>query len=393
MAVTPGPSRRSTARRAAVVVAALAALATLAAIVLAGLLWSEHRREVALPAPTGSYAVGRAHAYWTDAGRTGALAADSGAERVLAVWAWYPADSTAGAPPVEYFPSAWRAAAARYAGLLRSTFILHDPAGVRAHALESPPAAPTGTEFPVIVLRPALGAFSLDYTTIAEDLASRGAVVIAADAPYGAPAIPMPDGSVAIRTESGSPGDGAQFDRLLAISVADTKSLLDRLEQGGAATLHPTLAGRLDLARVGVVGHAFGGTTALQFCHEDARCRVGADMDGVPRGTVAREGIAQPFIFLASDRNGAWRDGGCAACDQIVATAKVIAGQHRILALASVDSSGFSDRALTPGPLARRLTSHAGAGTAADARAALVAIGGHLRDFIGPVLAAPAGGR
>src|SRR5262249_54516526 len=60
-------------------------------------------------------------------------------------------------------------------------------------------------------------------------------------------------------------------------------------------------AGRLDFARLGAVGHSFGGATALQFCREDARCRAAIDLDGIPFGSVVTDGLAKPAMFLLSD--------------------------------------------------------------------------------------------
>jgi hypothetical protein len=63
-------------------------------------------------------------------------------------------------------------------------------------------------------------------------------------------------------------------------------------------------AGRLDLGSVGLFGHSFGGATAAQACHEDARCKAGIDMDGNPFGSVIEEGLTQHFIYLLSDHSG-----------------------------------------------------------------------------------------
>jgi dienelactone hydrolase len=58
------------------------------------------------------------------------------------------------------------------------------------------------------------------------------------------------------------------------------------------------------MQRVGVFGHSLGGATALQFCHDDSRCKAGIDVDGAPLGSVIAEGVTQPFMFLLSDHSG-----------------------------------------------------------------------------------------
>jgi len=57
------------------------------------------------------------------------------------------------------------------------------------------------------------------------------------------------------------------------------------------------------MMQVGVFGHSLGGATALEFCHEDFRCKAGIDVDGAPHGDVIQTGIHQPFLFLLSDHS------------------------------------------------------------------------------------------
>jgi predicted dienelactone hydrolase len=73
---------------------------------------------------------------------------------------------------------------------------------------------------------------------------------------------------------------------------------LERLNTSDASG---KFTGRLDMTRVGVFGHSFGGAQAAQFCHDDARCKAGIDVDGQPFGSVVQSGLHQPFMFLLSD--------------------------------------------------------------------------------------------
>jgi pimeloyl-ACP methyl ester carboxylesterase len=83
----------------------------------------------------------------------------------------------------------------------------------------------------------------------------------------------------------------------------DIGFVLDRLERLNGSDSSGKFTGRLDMTRVGVFGHSFGGATAAQFCHDDSRCKAGIDVDGAPFGSVVREGMDKPFLFLLSDHS------------------------------------------------------------------------------------------
>jgi predicted dienelactone hydrolase len=83
----------------------------------------------------------------------------------------------------------------------------------------------------------------------------------------------------------------------------DTKFVVSQLERLNAARPSGKFTGRLDMQRLGMFGHSFGGATALQFCHDDPRCKAGIDIDGAPFGSVVREGLKQPFMFILSDHS------------------------------------------------------------------------------------------
>jgi hypothetical protein len=76
----------------------------------------------------------------------------------------------------------------------------------------------------------------------------------------------------------------------------------DQLEKLNASDASGKFRGRLDMTKVGVFGHSFGGAQAAQFCHDDSRCKAGIDIDGLLFGSVVHEGIHQPFLFLFTDQ-------------------------------------------------------------------------------------------
>jgi pimeloyl-ACP methyl ester carboxylesterase len=78
---------------------------------------------------------------------------------------------------------------------------------------------------------------------------------------------------------------------------------LDQLEKLNASDPTGRFTARLDLNELGVFGHSLGGATALQFCHDDPRCKAGVDIDGAPLGSALTDGVKQQFLFLLSDHS------------------------------------------------------------------------------------------
>ena len=160
--------------------------------------------------------------------------------------------------------------------------------------------------YPVVIFRPGFGALALQYTTLAEDLASRGYVVVAADAPYSAGVVAFSDGRVVTRSPKGSPstaGPRSNFDMLAAIWAADSSFILGKLadlDQDAASPFHD----RLDLKRVGAFGHSFGGAASAEFCAVDSRCSAAVDLDGLLFGRAQRDGVGKPFMLLLTDHSG-----------------------------------------------------------------------------------------
>jgi predicted dienelactone hydrolase len=158
-------------------------------------------------------------------------------------------------------------------------------------------------------MRAGLAALTTDYTALAEDLASHGYVVVGFDAPYRSSVVVLPDGRVITRTPECNADlvSGSQQEqlanKLAGAWSADTSFALDRLQRLNATDPSGRFFNRLDLQRVGVFGHSLGGATALKFCHDDARCKAGIDIDGEPLGRVAEAGVTQPFMFLLSDHS------------------------------------------------------------------------------------------
>ncbi len=160
----------------------------------------------------------------------------------------------------------------------------------------------------MVVMRTGASLDVLTYSTLAEDLASHGYIVVGFDAPYRTGVVVFPDGRVIGRTPENNPElfenqpQASRLNELLNAWTADVGFVLDRLERLNASDSSGRFIGRLDMTRVGIFGHSFGGAQAAQFCSQDSRCKAGIDIDGLLLGSVVQAGLRQPFMFLLSDQ-------------------------------------------------------------------------------------------
>src|SRR5437764_12205596 len=213
-------------RRALVLVTKIAGglvLGGIAAIfLLLFLMWREHTTAITLPAPTGSYAVGR----------TTLTFQNSASQEELMVWIWYPSEQGQHSK-VDYLPPAWREALRDKQSKFLRIFFKRDPTVVHTHSLVDAPLAPAEKHYPVVLLRPGGSALTTDFTTLAEDLASHGYVVVGFDAPGRSFVFVGSDGRVIAR-EPGNDVENANgnvddpiIGKLLSLWLSDAKAVDD----------------------------------------------------------------------------------------------------------------------------------------------------------------------
>ncbi|MFF7156929.1 hypothetical protein [Streptomyces sp. NPDC008139] len=173
-----------------------------------------------------------------------------------------------------------------------------DWAATRTHAHRGAPADRARGPYPVVLYSPGAGDPRSMGTTLYDDLASRGYVVVTLDHTYDAPAVEFPGGRVErmllpeefAKVATDPPALTVLLRKTVAVRVADTRFLLDALP----GALPPDLRGAADLDRVGTYGKSAGGFTALQAMHDDRRIAA-ADFDGLRDGPSHRYPEARFF--------------------------------------------------------------------------------------------------
>jgi dienelactone hydrolase len=279
-----------------------------------------------LPTPTGPYPVGTADLHLIDRSRANPWTATP-SYRELMVSLWYPATDADRFPRA---PHMLPGAAAHFGSAAGAASTLYDIpvesvdfAATRTSGHEGAPVARHKRPFPVVLYSPGAGDPRTWETTVVQDLASRGYVVVTIDHTYDSSEVEFPGGRVVggllqqLFQEAQQPGD---FQTLAAkvfeVRIADTRFVLDQLgalnrgtnpaAEGGP--LPAGVAGALDLHRTGMLGVSAGGLTAFQSMDDDPRIKAAVDIGGsiesplipdpIRLWPVAQHGLDQPFMLM-----------------------------------------------------------------------------------------------
>lgn len=251
--------------------------------------------------PLGSYGVGTLDWLWVDQRRSEPYTKDPNDRRKLPVQVWYPADSVtgrAGAPYVE------RPAEFGTSSPLKA--LEH----VRTYAVSAVPVAAAERTYPVVIYNHGAGWPRFSATFITEELASHGYVVFGVGHPGMDRTVLFSDGTSFSPDTLGqpppSPGDdqraaaarAAQYlnDIAFPIWLDDSRFILDRIEELNRAP--GPFQGRLDLARIGMLGWSFGGAAAIEMLRTDPRVKAAVNHDGRLFGGAMREPLHKPFMLF-----------------------------------------------------------------------------------------------
>ncbi len=249
------------------------------------------------PTPTGRYAVGTTSLSLVDRSRTELCDPSStNANRELVVRVWYPSVKS----------NRDKAAYLDDARLIPSGKFSHLGL-VKTNAVRDAPIATAQAPLPVVIYSPSWSGIKTDNTFQTEELASHGYVVFGLEHPCAAAMAVYPNGRVIYGKWSPdfASSDAAMAKLLksgaeqLALRTQDISFVLNQLPQ--IDRIDARFQGLLDVNKVGIFGHSFGGAAAAQACAIDRRLKAGMNMDGLLFGKVAASGAPQPFMFMNAD--------------------------------------------------------------------------------------------
>ena len=255
---------------------------------------------VKLEEPTGPYAVGRTDYHWVDEQRAEGFTTDPDDHREIMVRAWYPAELTKKAKKASYAYEAEEARLVESSQPFYIRAVLRSVFQGKNHSYAEVPVAEGEEEYPVLIFSSGYGLSNFMYANQAEELASHGYIVFGIEHPYYTllPTV-FPDGRITEGMVEFT-DDWKSMDEHMKVWVEDVRFAIGKLKELNQRDPQGWMTGRLDLERIGMFGHSFGGAATVQVMDQDLRIRAGVNMDGFPAGAVIEDGLQNPFLFMIS---------------------------------------------------------------------------------------------
>ena len=256
-----------------------------------------------LPIPSGNYKVGTRVYTWVDTDRYEWFTANSEDYRKIVVQVWYPAHSVSGMP-VPYLDQ-WQRRIGPIADQIElPKMLIHSIKDVQSNSYLDAEIDNYDSTYPLIIFSHGLGGMRMQNTIQMEALASEGYIALAIDHAYDANITLFDDGDEA-DFRSGAEGElnTREFWELRIPQVntraEDVSFVLDNI--GTLQETEDSFWQSIDLDRVGIMGHSFGGTTSIVASSKDDRLDGCINLDGwmVPvESSIIQSGMKIPFLFI-----------------------------------------------------------------------------------------------
>ena len=256
-----------------------------------------------IPEPTGSFSVGTRVFNWEDGEREEWFTEKEGDFRTIVVQVWYPADTVFGSPE-PYLDYAEQRLVPISERIELPPFLIRHIQDVQSNSYANSSIKPDDMLYPLVIFSHGLGGMRMQNTIQMEELASHGFVVLALDHPYDANITIFNDGTTA-DYRSGVEGVLTPQEfwdlRIPQINTrsADVSYVLDHIED--LRNEGDVFWKSIDLDHIGVMGHSFGGATAILASTKDTRLDACIVLDAwlLPvESSIIQSGMKTPFLYM-----------------------------------------------------------------------------------------------
>ena len=257
-----------------------------------------------LPNPGGSYSVGTETFHWADSSRMEWFTDENPNDvREIIVQVWYPAFKNAKMNPEPYLDFIdLRAKTLAGAGAIPEFFPSHLN-HIYTNSFKNIPIIKSDQLMPVVIFSHGITGTRHLHQAMYEFLVSRGFIVVALDHSFDANLTIFPDGHLADYRSNitGHPDSLNVRTMQMNTRVADISFILDQLDKIQSGKIESQINAKIDLERVAVGGHSYGGSTATVVSQRDNRIKACFSLDSwispIPQETID-DGIHIPFLFM-----------------------------------------------------------------------------------------------
>lgn len=255
-----------------------------------------------LPEPTGEFAVGVQYFHLIDETRLDPFLDGSTRQRELIVKVYYPAEDDRAKPYLRYFRNSQQMIRAFGSFYNLPGFVFDHFRLVKTHSKEGLLISGKQDAYPAVLFSHGAGTSMEVQTSQSEDLASQGYVVVAVDHTYVSSATEFPDRIVGHKEATTNFQTAEPAEIITQIMADDLRFVIGTLEEMNQDANASFFKNRLNLERIGVIGHSVGGAAAYNLALDDPRIKAAINLDGVVyRTPEARASTVAPFLMLASD--------------------------------------------------------------------------------------------
>lgn len=178
---------------------------------------------------------------------------------------------------------------------------------IYSYAQPNAPISESENKYPIIIYLPGIGSEDL-HNLYLEELASHGYIIAAIEPPHDILVSVFP-GNIFIELnpelakaikennrEEIYKYRNAAHERW-SNYVEFTLQKLKQLNEDSQSIFHQ----KIDLQKIGIMGHSHGGAVALDFCQKNNLCKAGINMDGWTKTYNSSIHFNTPFLFMLSE--------------------------------------------------------------------------------------------
>jgi len=257
-----------------------------------------------MPAPEGDFSIGSETFHWVDSSRLEWFTDENVNDvREIMVQAWYPSEDLNNIDPNPYMDfinlrSKTLASAGKIPAFLPSHLDM-----ISTNTRNDADCSEKLAKYPVFIFSHGITGSRHLHQILFEHLASKGYIVFALDHSFDANLTIFPDGKIAdYRSEiTGHPDSILIREKQINTRAFDMGFIIDQIREIETGIIDSKLSGRLDLNRVALGGHSYGGATAILASHNHEIIKACVVLDGwispIPDKVIS-EGINIPFLFM-----------------------------------------------------------------------------------------------